>query len=140
MQVGQRMKTHVISIGPTESAAAAWGLLRANHIRHLPVIEEGKVVGIVTDRDLRLVFPSALTAGRKEQDAHDALERVRVSEIMTSRVLTVSPETSIADAARLLLERRIGGLPVVQENRLVGIITKTDILAAFVELVQGESQ
>lgn len=140
MQVGHRMKTQVITIGPLESAAAAWGLLRAHKIRHLPVIEEGKVVGMVTDRDIRLVFPSGLTSGQKEQDAHDALERVSVRQIMASHVLTVTPETSIADAARILLERRIGGLPVIQGNRLVGIITKTDILAAFVELVQGGSQ
>ncbi|MBW8057681.1 MAG: CBS domain-containing protein [candidate division NC10 bacterium] len=140
MQVVERMKTKLVVASPTDSVAAAWRLLRQHQIRHLPVVEEGKLVGIVTDRDIRLVFPSALTSGRREQDPHDALEKVAVREIMTGQVVTVAPEASIANVARLLLERRIGGLPVVQGSRLVGIITKTDILAAFVDVVEGESQ
>ncbi|MCH7895553.1 MAG: CBS domain-containing protein [candidate division NC10 bacterium] len=140
MQVVERMKTKLVVASPTDSVAAAWRLLRQHQIRHLPVVEEGKLVGIVTDRDIRLVFPSALTSGSREQDPHDALEKVAVREIMTGQVVTVAPEASIANVARLLLERRIGGLPVVQGSRLVGIITKTDILAAFVDVVEGESQ
>lgn len=140
MQVVERMKTKLVVASPTDSVAAAWRLLRQHQIRHLPIVEEGKLVGIVTDRDIRLVFPSALTSGRREQDPHDALEKVAVREIMTGQVVTVAPEASIANVARLLLERRIGGLPVVQGSRLVGIITKTDILAAFVDVVEGESQ
>ncbi|MFB3143128.1 MAG: CBS domain-containing protein [Candidatus Methylomirabilales bacterium] len=140
MQVVERMKTKLVVASPTDSVAAAWRLLRQHQIRHLPVVEEGKLVGIVTDRDIRLVFPSALTSGRREQDPHDALEKIAVREIMTGQVVTVAPEASIANVARLLLERRIGGLPVVQGSRLVGIITKTDILAAFVDVVEGESQ
>jgi acetoin utilization protein AcuB len=140
MQVVERMKTKLVVASPTDSVAAAWRLLRQHQIRHLPVVEEGKLVGIVTDRDIRLVFPSALTSGRREQDPHDALEKIAVREIMTGQVVTVAPEAPIANVARLLLERRIGGLPVVQGSRLVGIITKTDILAAFVDVVEGESQ
>ncbi|MCZ6551744.1 MAG: CBS domain-containing protein [candidate division NC10 bacterium] len=140
MQVVERMKTKLVVASPTDSVAAAWRLLRQHQIRHLPVVEEGKLVGIVTDRDIRLVFPSALTSGSREQDPHDALEKVAVREIMTGQVVTVAPEAPIANVARLLLERRIGGLPVVQGSRLVGIITKTDILAAFVDVVEGESQ
>ena len=140
MQVVERMKTKLVVASPTDSVAAAWRLLRQHQIRHLPIVEEGKLVGIVTDRDIRLVFPSALTSGRREQDPHDALEKIAVREIMTGQVVTVAPEASIANVARLLLERRIGGLPVVQGSRLVGIITKTDILAAFVDVVEGESQ
>ena len=140
MQVVERMKTKLVVASPTDSVAAAWRLLRQHQIRHLPVVEEGKLVGIVTDRDIRLVFPSALTSGSREQDPHDALEKVAVREIMTGQVVTVAPEASIANVARLLLERRIGGLPVVQGSRLVGIITKTDILAAFVDVVEGDSQ
>ncbi|MEE8281942.1 MAG: CBS domain-containing protein [candidate division NC10 bacterium] len=140
MQVVERMKTKLVVASPTDSVAAAWRLLRQHQIRHLPIVEEGKLVGIVTDRDIRLVFPSALTSGRREQDPHDALEKVAVREIMTGQVVTVAPEASIANVARLLLERRIGGLPVVQGSRLVGIITKTDVLAAFVDVVEEESQ
>jgi len=140
MQVAERMRTAVILVRPSDSVRTALKLLGEQQIRHLPVVEDGKLVGIVTDRDIRLVFPSAVTADNKEQDPFDALEKVSVGQIMTKRVLTVTPETSIADAARLLLERRIGGLPVVQGDLLVGIITKTDILAAFVEIMQKRPQ
>lgn len=140
MQVAERMRTAVILVRPSDSVRTALKLLGEQKIRHLPVVEDGKLVGIVTDRDIRLVFPSAVTADNKEQDPFDALEKISVGQIMTKRVLTVTPETSIADAARLLLERRIGGLPVVQGDLLVGIITKTDILAAFVEIMQKRPQ
>lgn len=140
MRVAERMKKDLVQVKPSDSVRAAWGLLREHRIRHLPVVDQGKLVGIVTDRDIRLVFPSALTSGAGDQDPHDALEKVAVQDIMTKQVITVAPETSIADAARLILERRIGGLPVIQGNRLAGIITKTDILAAYVEIAEKRSQ
>ena len=140
MRVAERMRTAVVLVRPSDSVWTALKLLGERHIRHLPVVEDGRLVGIVTDRDIRLVYPSAVTADDKKQDPFDALEKISVGQIMTKRVFTVTPETSIADAARLLLERRIGGLPVVQGDLLVGIITKTDILAAFVEIMQKKSQ
>jgi acetoin utilization protein AcuB len=140
MKVGKWMKTELLLVSPSDSVRTAWGLLREHQIRHLPVVENGKLVGIVTDRDIRLVFPSAVTAGQREQDPHDVLERVSVGEIMTRQVVTVASEASMADAARLLLERRIGGLPVVMGDHLVGIITKDDILAAFIEVVEARYQ
>jgi len=140
MQVAGRMKTDLVQVSPSDSVRAAWALLREHRSWHLPVVEDDKLVGIITDTDVRLVFPSALTSGQREQDPHDALEKVMVREIMTKQVITVAPDTSIADAARIILERRIGGLPVVQGSRLVGIITKTDILAVYVEVVEGWSQ
>ena len=135
VRVGERMKTELILASPSDSVRTAWGLLREHQIRHLPVVADGKLVGIITDRDIRLIFPSAITSRQGEQDPIDALEKVRVEEIMTKRVVTVTSEASIADAARVLLERRIGGLPVVLGEHLVGIITKDDILAAFVEIM-----
>ena len=140
MQVAERMRTAVVLVRTSDSVWTALKLLGERQIRHLPVVEDGRLVGIVTDRDIRLVFPSAVTADNKEQDPFDALEKISVGQIMTKRVFTVTPETSIADAARVLLERRIGGLPVVQGDLLVGIITKTDILAAFVEIMQKKPQ
>lgn len=139
MQVKERMRTSLLTVGPTDSVRTAWGLLREHRIRHLPVVEQGRLVGIITDRDIRLVFPSG-TAGQGGQDPHDALGKISVGDIMTKRVVTVTPETSVADATRLLLKHRIGGLPVVRGDHLVGIITKTDILAAFLEMVEGRPQ
>ena len=136
MQVDKRMTTKLVVASPSDSVRAAWGLLREHQIRHLPVVEDGRLVGIITDRDIRLVFPSALTSATTDEDPYDALEKVPVREIMATPVVTVAPEAPIADAAHLLLEKRIGGLPVVEGDRLVGIITKDDILAAFVELIE----
>ncbi len=118
MLVSDRMKTALVLVRPSDSVRTAWGLLREHQIRHLPVVENGKLVGIVTDRDIRLVFPSAITAGQREQDPHDVLEQVSVQEIMARQVVTVTSDTSVADAARLLVERRIGGLPVVRGEHL----------------------
>lgn len=140
MLVSDRMKTALVLVRPSDSVRTAWGLLREHQIRHLPVVENGKLVGIVTDRDIRLVFPSAITAGEREQDPHDVLEQVSVQEIMARQVVTVTSDTSVADAARLLVERRIGGLPVVRGEHLVGIITKDDILNAFVEVMEERDQ
>lgn len=140
MQVAERMTTTLVCVNSSDSARMAWGLLREHRIRHLPVVDQGKLVGIITDRDIRLIFPSSLTAGPREQDPHDALEKIKVKDIMAKQVITVSPDATIADAARLILDKRIGGLPVVREGRLVGIITKTDIMAAFVEIVERKLQ
>ncbi|MFQ5657142.1 MAG: CBS domain-containing protein [Candidatus Methylomirabilales bacterium] len=140
MKVDERMTPNVIVAGPSDSVRAAWGLLREHKIRHLPVVEDGKLIGIVTDRDIRLVFPSAITSGHGDEDPIDALEKVSLREIMTKRVVTVAAQASILDAARVLLEKRIGGLPVVEGGCLVGIITKDDILTAFVEIMEMRFQ
>lgn len=140
MKVGERMKTEVILVSPSDSVRTAWALLREHQIRHLPVVKDGRLVGIITDRDIRLVFPSAVTVSQRAQDPIDALEKVPVEEIMAKQVVTVTSEALIADAARLLLERRIGGLPVVKGEHLVGIITKDDILVAFVEIIEEKYQ
>ncbi|MFQ5839133.1 MAG: CBS domain-containing protein [Candidatus Methylomirabilales bacterium] len=137
MRVQERMKTDLTTVTPLDSVRTAWALLRAHKIRHLPVVEQHRLVGLVTDRDIRLVFPSAVV-GQQEQDAHEALEKVLVREIMSQPVLTVSPTDTIADAARLLLEKRVTGLPVVEGERLVGIITVIDVLEAFVEVMEGK--
>jgi CBS domain-containing protein len=103
--------------------AEARALLDQHRIRHLPVLEKGKLLGIITDRDIR----SAAAAS--------SLDRVKVGDAMTKKVITVTPETHIQQAAKLLLANRIGGLPVLQEGALQGIITETDLLNALVEIM-----
>ncbi len=134
MVVQHRMKPNPISVSPHDSFRHAMTLIRQRGIRHLPVVEGDRLVGIVTDRDIRQASPSAAT-GLEVHELTYLLEQVKVREIMTEKVVTVSPETLIEEAARLMLRHRIGGLPVVEEGRLVGIITETDILQAFVDLM-----
>jgi acetoin utilization protein AcuB len=110
-------------------------LMRSRKLRHLPVVDHGgRLVGIVTDRDLRqVIFDPGVQARLGE--AADALRTLKVREIMTWGVVTVRPESAIRDAAWLMREQRVGALPVVDHGRLVGILTERDVLRAFEDVL-----
>jgi len=133
MQVQEWMNRDVVTVTPEESFRTAMHLIRQKGIRHLPVVEGKRLVGIVTDRDLRQAAPSGATS-LSIHELHYILEKVTVREIMTKQVVTIRPDQTVEDAALLLLGHRIGGLPVVREGELIGIITETDILQAFLQL------
>jgi acetoin utilization protein AcuB len=139
MLVEKRMKRDPVTVSPDDSFRHAMTLIRQKGIRHLPVVEEGRLLGIVTDRDIRQASPSPATS-LEIHELHYLLEKVKIREIMTRKVFTVTPESPIEEAARLMLEHKIGGLPVLQAGRLVGIITETDILRAFVEVMGIQQQ
>lgn len=134
MLVGRRMKREPVTITRTESLAEARRRLDRHRIRHLPVVEADRVVGILTDRDIRQAAPSSLAAVAPAA-AETFLERIRVEEAMARTVRTVSPFTPIEEAARLMQDNKIGCLPVTEGDRLVGIITETDILGVLVEVM-----
>lgn len=133
MRVDQWMNRDLVTVGPDESFRTAMHLIRQKGIRHLPVVEGKRLVGIVTDRDLRQASPSGATS-LSIHELHYILEKLCIREIMTRQVVTIRPDQTVEDAALLLLGHRIGGLPVVQGEELVGIITETDILQAFLQL------
>ncbi|HSD51374.1 MAG TPA: CBS domain-containing protein, partial [Candidatus Methylomirabilis sp.] len=133
MQVQEWMNRDVLTVTPEESFRTAMHLIRQKGIRHLPVVEGKRLVGIVTDRDLRQAAPSGATS-LSIHELHYILEKVTVREIMTKQVVTIRPDQTVEDAALLLLGHRIGGLPVVRGEELIGIITETDILQAFLQL------
>jgi len=133
MLVSSRMTSNVITIAPDASIAEALAVTRANRIRHLPVVENGRLVGLVTDRDLRLALPPAWAAQHDELMA--ALNERRINEVMVTTPITTLPETPIEEAAKQLYTHRIGCLPVLdQGGNLVGILSETDLLRAFTEL------
>ncbi len=134
MLVERWMKANPITVGPQDSFRHAMNLIRQRGIRHLPVVEGGRLVGIVTDRDVRQASPSAATS-LEVHELHYLLEKIKIRDIMTSEVVTAMPEMPIEAAARLMLTHRIGSLPVLRGMALVGIITETDILSAFVEVM-----
>ena len=138
MFVRERMSHPVASVQPGASLASAATLMRDRKIRHLPVVDgTGRLVGIVTARDLRqALFAPAVQAG--DVDLRSALEALSVGDVMTRGVVSVGAMETIRDAARLMHERRLGALPVVDDGRPVGILTETDVLQAFQDLL-GES-
>ncbi len=128
--VREWMTNDPVTADPSTSIQAAWKLMQERRIRHLPVVAEGRLVGIVTDRDLRRVLPSPATS-LEIHELHYLLDKLTLAEVMTKDVITTIPFTPIIDAARTLLRNRIGALPVVQGGMLVGILSQTDVLEAL---------
>ena len=135
MVVKERMKRDPVTVKKDDSFRYALKLIRKEGIRHLPVVENKRVVGIVTDRDLRQAAPSPATT-LEVHELNFLLERLRIEAIMTKKVITIGQETNLLEAARLLLTHKIGCLPVVDRDELVGIITEGDMLRALVDMVQ----
>jgi CBS domain-containing protein len=107
-------------------------IMNLGRIRHMPVVEDGRVVGILSQRDLfRSALIVALGFGRKTTSA--LIKTIRVKEVMTKPAITITADAAVSDAARLMIEKKIGCLPVVENERLVGLITETDILRSVVE-------
>ena len=128
--VRDSMTREVVTVGPETTAAEALALCREKGIRHLPVLEGGWLVGMISDRDLRSATPAL-----GDPDRAEALERIRVADEMAKEVATVRPEDPIEEAAIEMYERKIGCLPVVDDGDLVGIVTSSDVMRAFVRLV-----
>lgn len=134
MLVGRRMRTSLITVTKDATLAQARELLHNHRIRHLPVVEGDRLVGILTDRDIRQASPSS-AAGISPDRTSAFLAQIPASRAMVQDVRTVSPYTTIEEAARLMIEHKIGCLPVTEANRLVGIITETDILGVLVDVM-----
>lgn len=135
MIVADVMTRSVITIAPTSSIGAAIELMRQHGFRRLPVVDDdGRLVGIVTDRDLRQATNSPLVL-REKWYSEFLLEAIKVRACMTENPLTVEPSTPLIDAARTLRQRKIGGLPVVQDEQVVGMVTVTDMLASLIQLL-----
>ena len=111
-----------------ESLSTVSHLFKEKHIRHLPVVLGGKLVGIITDRDIKRASASDATLLEVHELLY-VLNKIKASEVMTENPITVSPGSDLKAAAGLLVQNKIGGLPVLEGNKLVGIITDTDILA-----------
>jgi acetoin utilization protein AcuB len=128
------MTKKVITVAPETSLPDAHRLMKINHIRRLPVVDKkGKILGIVTLGDIREASPSDATT-LSVWELHYLLSKLTVGKIMTPNPITVKPDSTIRDAAKLMLENKIGGLPVVDEdNKVVGIITESDIFRLLVE-------
>ena len=128
--VKDSMTREIVTLSPDETAGTALALCRERRIRHLPVLKEGRLVGIVSDRDLRSSTPAL---GDSARDA--ALQEILVENVMARDVVTTLPDDPIEQAANTMRVRRIGCLPVVDSGELVGIITASDVIDALVYLI-----
>jgi CBS domain-containing protein len=127
VKVKDLMATNVSTLGRNDTLDLADNVMILDRIRHLPVLDEKRVVGVVSQRDL---FRSALAValGYGERAQATLLKTLTVKEVMSEPAITISAEAPIKEAARLMIERKIGCLPVIERGRLVGILTETDIL------------
>ncbi len=123
MRISDRMTRNPASVNPKDTLAKAKALMESGGFRRVPVIDNGQLVGILSDRDLRQHL--------------GYLETTRVNAAMTASPMTVTPHSSVEDAARLMLEHKVGGLPVVENGKLVGIVTTSDMLRALLEVIQA---
>jgi acetoin utilization protein AcuB len=132
MLVRSKMTRDVITASPATTLAGALEITRNHRIRHLPIVQNGKLVGLISDRDLRLATPPVWAADHKE--LLEALQTRTVAEHMVSAIISVSPDAPIEEAAQLMYTNRIGCLPVLNGDELVGILSETDLLRAYAEL------
>ncbi len=136
MKVKDIMVKEVATLDVEDELSLANDIMRLGRIRHLPVVEGEKVVGIISERDLfRSSLAQALGYGNK--DTREVMKTLRIKDIMVKQVISISPDTDLKDAVALMVERKIGCLPVVQDHKLVGLITETDILVQYCQELGG---
>ena len=134
MYVRSRMTVDPITVSPETMIAEALELMRAKKINRIPVVKDGKLVGIITERKLMEVSPSSATS-LSIFEINYLLSKTKVKEVMTKNVVTVSPDDLLEVAALKMRDNNIGGLPVVENSRVVRIITESNIFDAFIKIM-----
>lgn len=123
MRVSEIMSQEIVTVTPDKRVGHALQLMQKQQIRHLPVVEGGRMVGWLTSRDLREVLLASM------------LEKITVADVMVRAPISVRPDTGVEEAARLVKEHKIGGMPVLDGDRLVGVVTMLDVIGAFLTLL-----
>jgi acetoin utilization protein AcuB len=139
MLVGERMSHPVIWITPDLPVHEALNLFKRERIRRAPIIKNNKLVGIVSDRDLLNASPSPVSS-LSVWEMNYLFSKVTVADVMTRKVITVSEDTPIEEAARIMADNKIGGLPVIKDSHVIGMITETDLFKIFLELMGAREQ
>jgi acetoin utilization protein AcuB len=131
----QRMVRKLHTVKPMDSIRHAREIMEMHRVNQLPVVVGSKLVGIVTDRDLRDATPSVFETSHHAPGVPD-LDAIRIKDVMTENVLTLSPSASLVEAARLMQRERVGAIPIVDGDRLVGLVARSDVLDAFVAIAE----
>jgi len=140
MKVKELMTETVVTVSPEDSLEKVFFLFNFENIRHLPVVENSNIVGIVSDRDLKKVLGSPKEFRGKTKGVPFNIPAKKVAAIMRTDVLITGPEERAADVAAVMVAKKIGVLPVAQKDKLVGIISAIDILKAFVGVCNSLEQ
>lgn len=139
MLVGKRMSHPVITITPDVSLSDALAKMKREKVRRFPVVDKrGRLVGIVSENDLLHASPSDATS-LSIWEVNYLLSKITVETVMTKEVITVTEDTPLEEAARIMADKKIGGLPVMKGNSVVGIITETNLFKIFLELLGARS-
>ncbi len=140
MLVKERMSRHPITISPDTSLYDALRIMREEKIRRLPVLDKkGKLVGIVLEKDLLYASPSPATT-LSVYELNYLVSKIKVSELMSKDVITVCEDCPLEEAARIMVDNQVGGLPVMRGDKLVGMITESDLFKVFLELLGARAQ
>ena len=135
MLVRERMSRHPITVTPETSLFDALRIIRDEKVRRLPVVDDkGKLVGIVAEKDLLYVAPSPATT-LSIYEMNYLIAKIKIGELMTTKVITVEEDTPLEEAARIMADNNISGLPVMKDGELVGMITESDLFRIFLELL-----
>ncbi len=137
MKVRDIMTTEVVTLKVDEKLSLASDIMTLARIRHLPIIEGDRLVGIISQRDL---FKASLDSvmGYDYGEARNHLKTVTIKEVMNEEIVTIGPDTEIHEAGQLLIEKKIGCLPIIQGDALLGMVTETDILQFYVSRHQNQ--
>jgi acetoin utilization protein AcuB len=134
MLVRKKMHKDLVTVTKDERMTVAKKVMKEKNIRHLPVVDGKKLIGLVTNMDIRKAEASPATS-LEIRELHYLLDKLTVGEIMTRNVITISPDISIEEATTLLHDNKIGCLPVVEDGNLVGIITENDVMEILIEVM-----
>ncbi len=134
MLVGERMSHPVITMRADMPIIDALNMMKREHVRRTPILKDGKLVGIISEKDLLNATPSAATT-LSVWEMNYLLSKITVSEVMTQNVLTVTEDTPIEEAARIMADNKVGGLPVLRGDEIVGIISETDLFKIMLEMM-----
>jgi CBS domain-containing protein len=135
-RIAEWMSSPPVVIPPTTTLAAAQHLMERRQVRRLPVMQDGQLMGIVTWGDLRAAWPSAATT-LSMHEWRDLLEQATVAECMSRNPVTVAPNATVLEAAQIMLAHKIGGVPVVTDGEVVGVITESDLLRLLIAEAPG---
>ncbi len=134
MLVGERMSHPIISVTPDIPITTALNIMRQENVRRTPVIKDGELIGIISDRDLLNASPSPATS-LSIWEMNYLISKITVGDVMSKEVLTITTDTPIEHAARIMADNKIGGMPVLKDGKVVGIITETDLFKIFLEIM-----